>query len=250
MKHASDDATDVSRETSLISKLIRASCDDAGVSLALGLEELLAVHLAALLQANQRFNLSAIRDRDSAVHLHVVDSLMSVRDLEKAPIGPFADLGSGAGYPGIPLAVVTGRPADLIESIGKKAQFLREVATLLGPAYEIDVVNARAESVAGEGGKYSAVTARAVSSLPSLIELSTPLLVKGGRMIALKGRIDAAELDAGARVAKIVGMSPVEVREYALPGKGECRTIVIYERTGTSRVKLPRRDGLAQRRPL
>lgn len=230
---------------------IRAACDAAGVILPAGAEPELAVHLDAVLKANQRMNLTAIRNVEDAIYLHVIDSLLCIREINEAPEGRIADLGSGAGYPGIPLALATSRSVDLVESITKKADFLGEVAALLGESVEIRVRNTRAEMLAlTDSGGYSVVTARALSGLQSLVELASPLLRPGGRLVALKGRVAEEELEAGTAVAALVGMRLLYSRRYVLPVRGDARACVVYEKIGESRIRLPRREGLAQRKPL
>ena len=95
----------------------------------------------------------------------------------------------------------------------------------------------------------SCVIARAVSALPSLVELASPLLLNGGRLIALKGPLTAEELTAGRAAAGLCGMRFVSEDRYKLPG-GENRTVVVFQREGRSRTPLPRRPGMAQRHPL
>ena len=112
-------------------------------------------------------------------------------------------------------------------------------------------VHARAEDLAGRGGDaFAVVVARAVAPLQSLVELSSPLLFEGGRLVALKGVLSDDEAQAAEAVGRIVGCAAVSRREFALPGDGVRRTIVVYEKVGRSSISLPRRVGLAQRRPL
>ena len=94
------------------------------------------------------------------------------------------------------------------------------------------------------------MVARAVSSLPSLVELASPLLQDGGVLVCLKGRVPQAELDCGRKAAAKCGLSELGAREFVLPGGGEQRAVVSYRKTGDSAVPLPRRVGLAQKRPL
>lgn len=208
----------------------------------------LARHLDMVDEANRAFNLTRV-DPESAVALHIVDSLLALPQLDDAPPGRFADIGSGAGFPGIPLAVLSGREVSLVESVKKKAAFLERVVAEL--RLKATVHPTRAEELASEApGAYSAVTARALSALPSLVELAAPLLADGGRLVALKGRPEPEELARGVRAAALCGLTEVQVAERALPGTDIVRTIVVYQRTGRPTVRLPRRPGAAQRDPL
>jgi len=205
-------------------------------------------HLQLVANANASFNLTTIPSEQS-VALHVMDSIAALPFLTTAPAGEFADLGSGAGFPGIPLAVLTGRHLTLVESVKKKAVFLESVIGEL--RLEATVRGVRAEELAGERpGAFAAVTARAVSSLPSLVELAAPLLAQDGLLICLKGAPDESELDRGDVVARRCGMTRVETVQVEVPGVEARRTIVVYRRKGSPGVSLPRRNGMAQRQPL
>jgi 16S rRNA (guanine527-N7)-methyltransferase len=158
-----------------------------------------------------------------------------------------ADIGSGAGYPGIPLALTSGRFVTLIESRGRKASFLQEVVDVLGVDGDVAAVRAE-ELAAGRQGRYAVVTARAVAPLAALVELASPLLVEGGRLVAMKGSPEESELTHGNTAALLVGMKRLSVERVRLPGSDVHRTIVTYVRSGRPSVKLPRSPGAAQRR--
>ena len=205
-------------------------------------------HLDLLRAANERFNLTAIKDEDW-LWAHVLDSLSCVPEVEASLEGPLADLGSGGGFPGVPVALATGRDVTLVESVKKKAAFLADVVAALSLPGRVAAV--RAEELAlSEGGAFSVVTARALSALASLVELGSPLLKRGGRLICLKGGPRAEELESGAAAARLCGMSYSGSRAVAIPGSDATRTIVVYERTGPAKIHLPRRTGMAQRQPL
>jgi 16S rRNA (guanine527-N7)-methyltransferase len=208
----------------------------------------LARHLSLVLETNEVLNLTSIDARDS-VPLHVLDSASALPFLAEAPAGAFADLGSGPGYPGVPLAVLSGRPVTLVESVRKKAAFLERVVEAL--RLEATVHPFRAEELASEHpGSFAAVTARALSALPSLVELGAPLLVPGGLLVCLKGRPDEEELRRGDVVSRRCGLKRIETTAVDVPGVDAARTLVVYRRIGVSAVKLPRRNGMAQRQPL
>jgi 16S rRNA (guanine527-N7)-methyltransferase len=205
-------------------------------------------HLDLLRAANERFNLTAIKEEDW-LWAHILDSLSCVPEVEASLAGPLADLGSGGGFPGLPVALATGRDVTLVESVKKKAAFLADVMAALSLSGRVEAV--RAEELAlREGAAFSVVTARALSALASLVELGSPLLKRGGRLICLKGDPRAEELESGATAARLCGMSYSGNRAVAIPGSDATRTIVVYERTGPATIHLPRRTGLAQRQPL
>jgi 16S rRNA (guanine527-N7)-methyltransferase len=164
-----------------------------------------------------RMNLTAIRDRDQQVTRHVLDSL-SVRPWLKGQ--RIADLGSGAGFPGIPLAVVEReRHFALLESIGKKCEFLRHVVATLGLA-NVEVVQARSDHFRPPV-RFTTVVARAVGPLAKLVRSAGHLVVGGGRMLAMKGRFPEAELAARLDGWKVTGVHRLQV-----PGLDEERHLV------------------------
>lgn len=227
---------------------IEQALGDLGIDATAQLVGSLARHLALVEEANRSFNLTRI-EPENAVSLHVVDSLLVLPHLAAAPAGAFADLGSGAGYPGIPLALASGRDLHLVESVKKKAAFLERVVVELRLKATVHPV--RAEELAQESpGAFCAVTARALTALPSLVELASPLLRDSGVLLALKGRPSDEELSAGVTAGAVCGMREVRRLEIALPGTDIVRTVVVYEREGAPRVRLPRRNGMAQREPL
>lgn len=209
----------------------------------------LHAHASMMLDANAVHNLTRITDAHDVAFLHVADSLTALPVLSAAQPGPFADLGSGAGYPGVPLAIMSGRCGTLVESRAKKAAFLQDVARVIG--LDLQVLPERAEEAArGHAGAFSVVTARALSSLPSIVELAAPLLAPGGVFIAMKGGPAGEELEAGDRVARMVGLERSSAEAFLLPVALVRRTLVCYRRTGDARIALPRRPGMAQRSPL
>jgi 16S rRNA (guanine527-N7)-methyltransferase len=149
-------------------------------------------HVRLLLAWNAAINLTAIRDPVAIAIRHVIDSLTGLAVLRERGIDRFVDLGSGGGFPGIPLAAAL--PADralLIDSIGKKVRFLATVVDAVGLGDHVAAEPARSESLAAsrsDRGRWPAVTARAVGPLAELIELAFPLLQPGGVLVAWKRR--------------------------------------------------------------
>lgn len=227
---------------------IAAGIQALGLCAPQGAAEALARHIDMVLEANAQFNLTSI-DPGDAVSLHVLDSCAAVPLLGSAPLGSFADIGSGAGFPGIPLAVMTNRTVALVESVGKKAAFLERVVAEL--RLDATVHRARAEELAQtQAESFSAVTARALSSLPSLVELAAPLLRRDGLLICLKGEPKEVELERGRMAAALCGMREERVVRLSIPGTDARRCVIVYRRFGRPRVRLPRRPGMAQHKPL
>ena len=194
---------------------------DGARALALDLDETqlarLVAHLDLLDDWNSRMNLTAIRDRPSQLTKHLLDSLTVLPFLHGERI---ADVGSGAGFPGIPLAIVEpARQFVLIESTGKKCRFLEHVRDTLGLA-NVEVVQSRAESYHPEV-RFDTVLARAVGPLADLVKVAGSLVVGGGRLLALKGRYPTDELAARLKGWKVAAVHPLTV-----PGLAEERHLV------------------------
>lgn len=194
---------------------------DGARALALDLDEAqlakLVAHLDLLDDWNTRMNLTAIRDRPSQLTKHLLDSLTVLPYLQGVRI---ADVGSGAGFPGVPLAIVEPhRHFTLIESTGKKCRFLEHVRETLGLP-NLEVVQSRAESY-HPAVRFDTVIARAVGPLADLVKVAGPLVVGGGRLLAMKGRYPQDELEARLNGWKVAAVHPLSV-----PGLGEERHLV------------------------
>jgi 16S rRNA (guanine527-N7)-methyltransferase len=184
--------------------------------------------------------------------VHVADSLSGLEIEQLAGAARIADLGSGAGLPGLVLAACLPAAAiDLIESVGRKCEFLQGAAKRmeLGNA---TVVCERSEEWANGDGResYDAVTARAVGSLATLAELASPLLREGGFLVAWKGaRSEQEEFELG-RAAERLAMEPTEVRSVRPYPDSRDRHIHLLRKNGPTPNGLPRRPGMAAKRPF
>ena len=209
---------------------------------------LLEKHLELVIEANQTVNITRIASWDDGMLLHVKDSLLGLEALNKCPAGKLADIGSGAGYPGIPLAIEGGRETVLVDSVGKKTRVLDGFIKQLG-LKNVSTANQRIEDFGKQHqGEFAAVTARALSKLSVLLELAAPPLFVGGRLIAYKANVEADELHHANDVCAVVGMQLIGDKTYSLEGFN--RRILCYEKTCEPKIKLPRRVGLAQKKPL
>ncbi len=182
----------------------------------------LTAHLDLVDEWGARMNLTAIRERAEQVTKHVLDSL-SVRTYLRGT--RIADVGSGAGFPGIPLAIVEPRRHfTLIESTGKKCRFLEHVRDALG-LDNVEIVQARAESHE-PGVRYDTVIARAVGPVADLVRVAGPLVAGGGCLLAMKGRYPTDEL-----AKKLNGWKVAGVHRLAVPGLDEERHLVVLGRS-------------------
>jgi 16S rRNA (guanine527-N7)-methyltransferase len=214
-------------------------------------QDILSRHLRFVLDYNIKVNLTSIESFDAGILLHIEDSLTALTELNKAPEGKLADIGSGGGFPGIPLAIASGRDTLLIESIKKKAAALQEFIDIEKLNTQIKVASLRSEEVATiYPQEFAAVTARAVSDLSVLIELASPLLQINGLLIALKGSPDNQELNRASLAADIAGMQFNTQRELVLSDNKSKRTIITYKKITDPKITLPRRPGMATKRPI
>lgn len=203
------------------------------------------------LLAVERASVSSVVDK-RAWEVHVLDSLSGLEVAELGAARHIADVGAGAGFPGLALAVaLPAAQVDLVESVGRKCDFMRRAAKAAG----IDnarVLNLRSEELGeGEGREsYDVVTARAVGRLSTLAELASPLLREGGVLVAWKGRRDEEEDAQLARAAERLRVAPDRVLDVGGRSGGEHRHLHVIRKIGPTPENLPRRPGMAKKRPL
>jgi 16S rRNA (guanine527-N7)-methyltransferase len=217
---------------------------------------LLEVYYRELVEWNLRFNLTAITDRDGVLVRHFLDSLSCLKALPLTELSAGArvlDLGTGAGFPGIPLKIVCpGMNLTLVEATGKKVSFLRHLIEALALS-GVEIIHERAEALGQDPThreNYDWVLARAVAEMPTLAEYTLPLARVGGNVLAQKGESAAAEVHRaesaistfGGRVRRLV---PVE-----LHGLAETRYLVLLDKVAATPSKYPRRPGIPSKRPL
>ena len=213
-------------------------------------QDLILRHLELVIDANEKVNLTRIDTIEEGMILHIEDSLIGLEELNAAPDGLYGDLGSGGGYPGIPLSIATGRQTTLIDSRQKKMVVLDSMIAELGLSNQVKTYAGRAELLARTQSKrYAALTARALAKLPVLMELASPLLKMNGHLICYKAQIEESELAHARRVQKVTGMKLIQDRSTLL-GENFFRRIITFEKVSNPTVKLPRQEGQAQKNPL
>ena len=187
-----------------------------------------------------------------AVDLHLADSLSGLEVEALRSAGSVADLGAGAGFPGLPLAIaLPSARVDLVESARRKGEVIERLRSAAEVA-TARVVTARAEEWArGDGaGAYAGVTARALAPLSVLCEYAAPLLRLGGVLVCWKGARDGAEEAAGAAAASELGLDPIEIRRVdPFPG-ARSRHLHVFAKVAATPARFPRRPGVAVKRPL
>ena len=206
-------------------------------------------YLDLVIEKNKELNLTRIETREKGMLLHIEDSLSCIDEFTSQD-GLFLDIGTGGGFPGVPLAIASGRTGVLIDSVQKKARAVQEMIDELNLSNVIQVRGIRSEELALEvGEKFHTVIARAVSSLPTVLELATPLLVSHGEFIALRGKEDERSIEEGHRIAKKLGLEMISSRHLYI-GETYERNILVFKKVGKPTIKLPRRNGMAQKKPL
>lgn len=193
---------------------------------------------------------STVREAGAAVDVHIADSLSALALAEVRSARTIADLGSGAGFPGVVLAVaLPAASVALVESVGRKCEFLERAVDAAG-VVNARVVCARAEQwIEGEGAS-ELVVARAMAPLAVLCEYAAPLLAPDGALVAWKGEVGAAEALAGDRAASLLGLRPLgAVRAEPYAGS-VAHHLHVFRKIAPTPPGYPRRAGVARRRPL
>lgn len=198
----------------------------------------------------ERASVSSVVD-ERAWQVHVVDSLTGLEVPELANAGRIADVGAGAGFPGLVLAVaLPAAQVDVIESVGRKCEFMRRAVEAAGIA-NAHVLNARSEDWSAAEGReaYDAVTARAVGRLSTLAELASPLLKPNGVLVAWKGKRDPDEEQQLENAAEALAMRPERVLDVGDRAGSEHRHLHVIRKSGPTPHNLPRKPGIAKKRP-
>ena len=214
---------------------------------------MLAAYERELLAWNEKFNLTAIRDAQGIRTKHFLDSFSCALAWKDASPRSLVDVGTGAGFPGIPLKILYPQmKLTLVESVGKKARFCRHAVETLA-LEAVEVVQARAEELGRLGEhreRYDWAVARAVAGLPVLAEYLLPLVRVGGCALAQKGESGPAEAHAAETALRLLGGRLRQVLPVTLPGVADERYLVIMEKSVATPPKYPRRAGTATKTPL
>jgi 16S rRNA (guanine527-N7)-methyltransferase len=206
-----------------------------------------------LLEWNQKFNLTAIRDVESIRVKHFLDSFSCVQGWKANPPQRLVDVGTGAGFPGIPLKILyPAMQLTLVESVGKKVKFCQHIVEALG-LENVTVVHARAEDLGQkpehrEG--YDWAVARAVANLNVLGEYLLPLVKVGGTVLAQKGESGPAEAQSAEKAMKLLGGKLRKLIPVNLPGVADDRYLVLVDKVAATPPKYPRAAGMATKTPL
>jgi 16S rRNA (guanine527-N7)-methyltransferase len=206
-----------------------------------------------LMDWNQKFNLTAIRDTEAIRTKHFLDSFSCVLAWKANPPARLVDVGTGAGFPGIPLKILyPNLHVTLVESVGKKAMFCQHLVRVLG-LEGIEVIQSRAEDI-GQNPKhresYDWAVARAVANMNVLSEYLLPLVKVGGMMLAQKGESGPAEAQSAEHAMKLLGGKLKQVLQVNLPGLADDRYLILVEKGAATPPKYPRKPGIPAKTPL
>ena len=234
-------------------RLVHAALQLFGVRLTGRQVQALLTFENELLAWNEKFNLTAIRDIEGIRTKHFLDSFSCALAWRENPPKHLIDVGTGAGFPGIPLKILyPSMELTLVESVGKKAAFCRHaVATLKLEA--VEVITARAEEVGQMPARREAhdwAVARAVANLPILAEYLLPLVQVGGRMLAQKGHSGPAEAHNAEKAFMLLGGRMRQLLPVTLPGVAEERYLVVVDKVAATPPQYPRKPGFPAKLPL
>ena len=201
---------------------------------------------AAMVRQNEVMNLTGITDDKGVANLHLLDSLtvMASADLSGKTL---IDVGCGAGFPGVPLAIASGATVTLLDSLGKRMKWLESCLPQLG--IEAECVTARAEeAVATRRESYDFATSRAVARLNILLELTAPYVKVGGAVLAMKGTAAREELAECANAMKKLGLKLEGVKEFPIDGTNHA--VIVLRKVAPTPKQFPRRFAKIKQSPL
>ncbi|KIL36283.1 16S rRNA methyltransferase [Cohnella kolymensis] len=226
---------------------------DLGVSLSKQQLEQFETYYALLVEWNEKMNLTGITEREAVYEKHFYDSLTLVKAVSFNEHSSLADIGSGAGFPSVPLAIVFPHlQVTIIDALAKRIGFLKEVSSQLGLS-QVNCLHSRAEDAARmkeHRDHYDVVTARAVARLAVLNEFCLPFVRTGGLFIAMKGSDIEVELEESRYSAKKLNGKIDDVRRLTLPAEGAERHLIIVSKVSSTPPLYPRKPGIPLKSPL
>ena len=235
--------------------LLLAGAADLGIALTEEQQAAFTRYYHALADWNRRVNLTSVDSWDEVQTVHFLDSLSVAAALPPGVLdgGRILDVGSGAGFPGLPLKIAFPRLCvAVLESVGKKAAFLRAVVDMLD-LRDADILHGRAEELAHSPElreSFDAVLARGVATMPVLAELTLPFARTGGLVVAQKKGDVTAEMEQAEEAVRLLGGGPLDARWVRLRGLPDERALVSALKVAPTPDRYPRRPGMPRKRPL
>ena len=234
-------------------EILAARAGEAGIPLTAEQIGQFSVYNEMLLDWNTRMNLTALTAPEDVAVKHIIDSLTAYDAALFDGARTLIDVGTGAGLPGIPLAVYAPHlTVTLLDALNKRVRFLTEVTAAMG-LQNVRCIHARAEEAARTAehrAAYDIAVSRAVARLPVLLEYTLPFVRVGGTLLALKGRAYAEEQKEARRAAEVLGGGRITARPVHLPGFDDVRAILTVTKERQTPAAYPRGGGAPTRRPL
>ena len=234
-------------------EILAARAAEAGIPLTAEQIGQFSVYHEILLDWNTRMNLTALTAPEDVAVKHIIDSLTAYDAALFDGARTLIDVGTGAGLPGIPLAVyVPHLTVTLLDALNKRVRFLTEVTAAMG-LQNVRCIHARAEEAARTAehrAAYDIAVSRAVARLPVLLEYTLPFVRVGGTLLALKGRAYAEEQKEARRAAEVLGGGRISARPVHLPGLDDVRAILMVTKERQTPAAYPRGGGAPTRRPI
>ena len=208
-------------------------------------------YMNLLIEWNEKMNLTAITDPDEIILKHFVDSLTILKELSDN--SKIVDIGTGAGFPGIPLSIMNPTlKITLVDSLNKRLIFLQEVVNKLG-LKNIEIVHSRAEEF-GQNKKYresfDVATSRAVANLSTLSEYLIPLVKVGGKVVSMKAAEAQEEINEAKKAIEVLGGTIETIKEFNLPESDIGRTVITIKKNKQTPSKYPRKPGTPSKEPI
>ena len=208
-------------------------------------------YMNLLIEWNEKMNLTAITDPEEIILKHFIDSITILKDIDDN--SKVVDVGTGAGFPGIPLSIMNPTlKITLVDSLNKRLIFLQEVVDKLN-LRNVEIVHARAEEF-GQDKKYrerfDISTSRAVANLSTLSEYLIPLVKVGGKVISMKASEANEEIEAAKKAIEVLGGTIEKINEFNLPQSDIGRTVIIIKKQKNTPNKYPRKAGTPSKEPI
>ena len=210
-------------------------------------------HIELLTEINEKLNLTRITSVDDALVLHILDSLLPLKVCDDFLTNKknYIDIGTGGGFPGLPLSIMSNNQSLLVDSIGKKVNAVQTMINEIGLNDRVRAEKLRAEEIPNSYKmKFDFVTFRAVAKTNILLEYAEPFLAAQGILIVMKANVDVIELQDASQAAKIFGYENVSRETFELPNILGHREILLYKKVAKSKIKLPRKNGMAKSNPF
>jgi 16S rRNA (guanine527-N7)-methyltransferase len=233
--------------------LSRHVMETLGISLSAKQIEAFNTYEELLIEENQFFNLTAIKDSDEIKIKHFLDSLTCFYFINTEEPARIFDVGTGAGFPGIPLKIVNPSiDLTLVESVEKKTNFCKKITKNLNLS-DVSIIHSRAESIGADldfRETFDWAIARAVAPLATLSEYLLPLVKIGGRVLAQKGKQASSEIELGKTAVNKLGGEFAQVKSFLLPVFEESRTLITILKVLPTPPEYPRRSGIPSKKPI